>query len=391
MPSEKVKRRICVVTGSRAEYGRVKTLLEAVVEHPLLDLILVVTGAHLLSKYGESVKEIERDGFHVDERVYLIIEGEIPVTMAESVGFGIIKLATVYDNHQPDIVVAPTDRFETLSAAIAAAMMNIHIAHIQGGEVTGTIDESVRHAITKFAHIHFPATEASRERIIRMGEDPCYVFNVGCPGTDLLLAVEPGDKAELLMGPEVKPKDGRVYDPAQPYLLVVQHPVTTEFGHGYEQIQETVYAIREIGLPTIMLWPNPDAGHEDLAAGIRHWVLRRGGDDLFLYRNFSNETFVRLMYHAACMVGNSSAGIRESCYFGLPTVNVGSRQKNRERSRNVIDVWYDRHEIAQAIRHQLSNGRYPPEAVYGEAGAGKRMAEILATIELPPIQKQISY
>jgi UDP-hydrolysing UDP-N-acetyl-D-glucosamine 2-epimerase len=391
MDSDSARRRICVVTGSRAEYGRVKTLLTAIEEHPSLELNLIVTGAHLLSKYGESVKEIERDGFQIDERVHLIVEGEVPVTMAKSVGLAIMELATVYDNYRPDIVVAPTDRFETLATAIAAAMMNTHIAHIQGGEVTGTIDESTRHAITKFAHIHFPATEASKERIIRMGEDPRYVFNVGCPGTDLLLAIEPGDKASLLNNSELKPKDGRVYDPDQPYILFVQHPVTTEFGHGYEQIQETVYALQEIDLPTIMLWPNPDAGHEEISAGIRHWILSHSTDKLFSYRNFSNETFVRLMNHAACMVGNSSAGIRESCYFGLPVVNIGSRQKGRERGKNVMDVWYDRREIVQAIRSQLNYGRYPVEPVYGEAGAGKRMAEILATVQLPPIQKQITY
>jgi len=172
---------------------------------------------------------------------------------------------------------------------------------------------------------------------------------------------------------------------------VVQHPVTTEFGRGYEQIQETLFALREINLPVIMLWPNPDAGHDEVSSGIRHFILERGGDHLFLYRNFSNETFVRLMYHAACMVGNSSAGIRESCYFGLPVVNIGSRQKDRERGKNVVDVWYDRKEIFEAVRKQLKKNRYPVEPVYGKAGAGKRMADILATIQLPPIQKRIYY
>lgn len=385
------KRKICVVTGSRAEYGRVKSVLQAIQEHPDLELILVVTGAHLLRKYGESVLEIERDGFPIAEKVYLIVEGENPLTMTKSTGLGIIELATVYDKYKPDIVVVPTDRFETLSAAIAAAFMNITLVHIQGGEASGTIDESIRHAITKFTNVHFPATEQSRERLIRMGEDPATVFNVGCPATDLLLRVDPGTREELFNHPDIIPMDGRALDPARPYLLVVQHPVTTEFGQGYEQVQETLFAVREAGLQSIMLWPNPDAGSDEISLGIRRFLLYHGQGNLFLYRNFSNELFIRLMYHAACMVGNSSAGIREACYFGLPVVNVGSRQNNRERGSNVMDVWYDRQQIYQAIQKQLAVRRCPVEMIYGDGTAGKQIADILTRIPLNGTQKRICY
>jgi len=387
----KEKRKVCVVTGSRAEYGRVKSILEAIQEHPGLELILVVTGAHLLRKYGESVLEIEKDGFPIAEKVYLIVEGENPLTMTKSTGLGIIELATVYDKYRPDIVVVPTDRFETLSAAIAAAFMNITLVHIQGGETSGTIDESIRHAITKFTNVHFPATEQSRQRLIRMGEDPATVFNVGCPATDLLVRVDPGTREELFKHPDVVPMDGRILHPDRPYLLVVQHPVTTEFGKGYEQIQETLFAVRETGLQSIMLWPNPDAGSDEISLGIRRFILHHGQENLFLYRNFSNELFIRLMYHAACMVGNSSAGIREACYFGVPVVNIGSRQNNRERGSNVMDVWYERKKICEAIQRQLAVGRYPVEMIYGDGTAGRQIAEILSRIPLDGTQKRISY
>lgn len=384
-------RKVCVITGNRAEYSRVKSVMWAVQDHPELALQVVVTGAHLLRRYGESVKEIERDGFQIDARVHLIIEGENPATMAKSTGLGIIEIATWLENLRPDVVVAPTDRFETLSTAVAAVLMNLPVAHIQGGEVSGSIDESIRHAITKLAHCHFPATEKSRERIIRMGEDPSTVFNVGCPATDLVVRVAPGTQTELFQHPEVRPKEERVLDPEAPTLLVVQHPVTTEYGSGFQQIQETLAALKALGMQVVMFWPNVDAGSQDIVVGIRRFLLHERMERLFLYRHFSNEVFVRLMQHAVCMVGNSSAGIRETCYLGTPVVNIGTRQQDRERGHNVIDVPYDRQAIQRAIEAQVAHGKYAADPVYGDGTAGRQIADILARVDLKRIQKKLAY
>lgn len=382
-------RRVCVVTGNRAEYTRVKTAMRAINEHPDLELILIVTGSHLLRKYGMTVEEIERDGFKIDEKVYLIVEGENPVTMAKSTGLGIIELATVFNNYKPDIVIAPTDRFETLPVAIASAYMNIPLAHIQGGELSGNIDESVRHSITKFANIHFPATERSRQILITMGEDPNYVFNVGCPATDLLLETPKLTAREILEILNVKTK---TLDPDRKFLLVVQHPVTSEYGSGYAQIQETLHALRHFkDYQILMTWPNVDAGSEDIVVGIRRFLMEYGEDRFFTYRHFRSDIFVNLMCHCECMLGNSSAGIREACYFGVPVVNIGTRQQFRERGKNVIDVIYDREQIRAAIDKQLKNGRYQVEMLYGDGNAGKKIANILATIKLSTVQKKFFY
>lgn len=385
------KKRICVVTGNRAEYSRAKTAMKAIEEHPDMELILIVTGAHLLDKYGATFQEIEADGFNINEKVYLIVEGENPITMTKSVGLGIIELATIFNNYKPDIVIAPTDRFETLSVAISSALMNIVLAHIQGGEVTGTIDESIRHAITKFAHIHFAATEKSRERIIKMGEDAKFVFNVGCPAIDLLLKVDSGTKKELFNRKELIPKDGRSLDPESPFLLVVQHPVTTEFEDSFRQIQETLYAIEALKLQTIMLWPNADAGSDEIVKGVRRFLLNHDMKNLFLYKHFPTDTFVKLMMHCSAMMGNSSSGIRETCYLGTPVVNIGTRQQDRERGRNVVNVSYNREEITDVIKRQIQAGKYPKDYLYGDGSAGEKIAEILAGCEVKSVQKKIQY
>lgn len=381
-------RRICVVTGNRAEYSRVKTVMREIKKRPDLDLILVVTGSHLLRKYGMTIHEIERDGFHVDEKVYLIVEGENPVTMAKSTGLGIIELATVFNNYKPDFVIAPTDRFETLPVAITSAYMNIPLVHIQGGEISGTIDESIRHAITKFAHLHFPATERSRKIIIRMGEPEDTVFNVGCPATDLLLESPVMNRQGVLSVEEIKSEG---LDPTKPYLLVVQHPVTTEYGKGYAQIEQTLQALKDINIQTLMTWPNADAGSEDMVTAIRRFFMYHKMDNIFIYRHFSNDVFINLMRNAVCMVGNSSAGIREACYFGTPVVNIGTRQQGRERAGNVMDVDYDSNSIKTSIEKQLATGRYPIEKIYGNGDAGRKIAHILSTIDIKSIQKKISY
>jgi len=267
--------------------------------------------------------------------------------------------------------------------------MNIPVAHTMGGEVSGTIDESIRHAVTKFAHIHFPASKEAKERIIRLGERAQDVYMVGCPRIDLVAEIKAAQEVELddhLFDLGV----GERFDLSKPFLLVSQHPVTTEYGTGEKQITETLEAVRDVGLPAIVLWPNADAGSEDISRGIRKWREKRLDQNMHFFKNLPTATYIRLMRRTACLVGNSSSGIRDGAYIGTPVVNIGSRQDMRERGSNVVDAVNERAVIRDAISRQLKHGVYASEPIYGDGHAGTRIADILATCEVQ-IQKRIAY
>ena len=312
------------------------------------------------------------------------------MTRAKSTGLGLLEQPTLFELLKPDVVITVGDRFETMATAVAGAYMNIPLAHTMGGEVTGTIDESIRHAITKLAHIHFPANTQAAERIVRLGEDPSSVHVVGCPRMDLVAEVTAnasvGMDADWL---EREGVGGHLHID-QKYLLVSQHPVTTEYGQAEQQITETLLALKELAMPTIMLWPNVDAGSEDIARGMRKFREHHRLDFIRFYKNFPVETYLRLMKSTACLVGNSSSSIREGAFLGTPAVNVGSRQDGRERGSNVIDAPHDRHAIAEAIRRQVAHGPYPSAHIYGDGKSGVRIAEVLARTPLH-VQKRISY
>jgi UDP-hydrolysing UDP-N-acetyl-D-glucosamine 2-epimerase len=381
-------RKVCVVVGSRANYSSIKSAMRAVEAHPDLRLQLVVGASALLDRYGTVLDLIERDGFKPDERVFMLIEGETPSTMAKSTGLGLLALPTAFERLEPDIVITVGDRFETMATALAATYMNIPLAHTMGGEVSGNIDESIRHAVTKFAHMHFPACTDAAERIIRMGEDPESVHVVGCPRMDLVAEVlaRPGDGLSELFELGV----GGRFSLDERFLIVSQHPVTTEYGDGKRQITETLAAVQELDVPAIVLWPNADAGSEHIAAGIRAWREHNDDSRLHFFKNLPTADYVRLMAKTACLVGNSSSAIREGAFIGTPAVNIGPRQEGRQRGSNVVDVGYDRDETAAAVRAQLEHGPYEPEPIYGDGHAGERIAEILATRPLS-IHKRISY
>ena len=383
-------RKVCVVVASRANYSSIKSVMRAVKAHPALKLQLIVGASALLDRFGSVVNIIEADGFHADARVNMIVEGETPLTMAKSTGLGLLELPTIFDMLRPDVVISVGDRFETMATAVSAAYMNIPLAHTMGGEVTGTIDESIRHAITKLAHIHFPANELAARRIIRMGEDPATVHAVGCPRIDLVADIARANGNGRDRCWVEREGVGGDIDLDEPFLLVSQHPVTTEYGQGERQIGQTLAALQELRMPTIMLWPNVDAGSDDLAQGIRKFRERHDHDYIRFYKNFPVETYVRLMMSAACLIGNSSAPIREGALLGVPSVNIGTRQMGRQRGSNVVDVCHDRRAIVDAVRAQIDHGRYPPESIYGDGHAGERIAGILADASIR-IQKRITY
>ena len=378
-----------MVIGSRANYSSIKAGMRAIRNHPDLELQLIVGASAVLDRYGSVVDVIERDGFIPDARINIIVEGETPATMAKSTGLGLLELPTLFELFEPDVVVIVGDRFETMAPAVAAAYMNIPLAHTMGGEVSGTIDESIRHAVTKLAHLHFPANQAAADRIVRMGEDPDTVHVVGCPRLDLVDEVVSAGNFVNDGWLEREGVGGEI-DLAKPFLLVSQHPVTTEFGAGESQIDETLCAVRALDIQAIVLWPNVDAGSEDIARGMRKFREHYDPQGVRFYKNFPVEIFVGLMKRAACLVGNSSAFIREGAFLGAPAVNVGSRQMGRDRGRNVIDVSYNHEAITVAIRQQVKHGSYPSDHLYGDGQAGPRLADILATASIR-VQKRITY
>lgn len=375
-------KRVCVVIGSRANYSSIKSALKAMDMRDDVELRIVVAASALLDRFGDITPVLEKDGFTISDRVHLLVEGDTPSTMAQSAGLGILLLTPVLSRLAPDFVLTVGDRFETISTTIAAAYLNIRIIHTMGGEVSGNIDEHVRHAVTKFAHIHFPATARAHKTLIRLGEDPTHVFLVGCPRIDIALEAQRVDLPTNLFEEGV----GEVIDLERPFLIVAQHPVTSEYGDSEEQITKTLEATRDVGLPTIVLWPNADAGSADLARGLRKWREKGLDHSMHFFKNLDPSTYLHLLGRTACLIGNSSSGLREGAFLGTPVVNIGSRQTGRERAENVLDVDYSRSEIQRAVRHQLIHGKYARSTLYGEGDAGTKIAEIVSS--LPPISIQ---
>ncbi|MEM8970662.1 MAG: UDP-N-acetylglucosamine 2-epimerase [Pseudomonadota bacterium] len=383
-----MSKKICVVVNSRANYGRIKSFMRAVQEHPELELQLIVGASALLFRFGNVIDNIRLDGFEPTAIVYSIVEGENLTTMAKSTGLGIIELASLFEQMQPDFVLTVADRFETLATAVAASYMNIPVVHTQGGEVSGSIDESVRHAITKLSHIHFPATEKARDILLRMGEDPNSVYVTGCPAMDILA------ESDLTLSPDLFEKNlgvGEVIDPGVPYVVVLQHPVTTEFGEGADQINHTLVAVNQLKMQAVWLWPNVDAGSDSISKQLRTFHEHNPSAPISFHRNFSVEDYARLINNAACVIGNSSSGIRECAFLGIPAVNIGSRQALRETGPNVLHAPYDSDEIYQTVQKQLQSERFKRSNLFGNGTAGKQMADVLAATSDVSLQKRLWY
>lgn len=384
-----MRRNVCVVVTARPSYSRIKTALKAIQEHPDLNLQLVVAASALLERYGNAAQYIEDDGFTIAARVYMVLEGENLAAMPKTTGLGILELSTIFDNLHPHVVVTVADRYETLATAVAASYMNIPVAHVQGGEVTGSIDEKVRHAVTKLADLHFVATEKAAERVRRMGECPDSVFVTGCPSIDLASSIlsDPSlnfDPFQRYGGV------GPTLDLSNGYLVVMQHPVTTQYEQARKHVTETLKAVHEVGMPTLWFWPNVDAGSDGTSGGIRSFRERAQPTNIHFFKNMMPTDFLRLLYNSSALIGNSSVGIRECSFLGVPVVNIGSRQSGRDRGRNVSDIGHEQNQIFDLIKRQVANGRYPSDPIYGRGKAGSCIAKHLAEAPLK-IEKQLTY
>ena len=383
-------KKICVVITARPSYSRIKSLLTAVHENPNLELQLILGASALLERYGSVIDTIKADGFKPNEIIHMVIEGGDLSTSAKSTGLGIIELSTAFNNLKPDIVLTVADRFETIATAIAASYSNIPLAHVQGGEISGSIDEKVRHAVSKLSDIHFVATEKSKERLIKMGESIDSVFLTGCPSIDIVKTV-----VENSLFKEFNPFDsyggvGNKFDPKCEYLVVLQHPVTTEYSDTNYQIEQTLSAIQQLNQPTFWFWPNVDAGSDKISKSIRTYRENKKLENVYFLKNVSPEDFIKLLINSKCLIGNSSAGIRECSYIGTPVVNIGNRQIGREKGLNVIDSGYKSTQILQSIERQLSIGKYPQDNLYGYGSAGLNISKLLEE-KSPSINKQLSY
>jgi UDP-hydrolysing UDP-N-acetyl-D-glucosamine 2-epimerase len=375
------KRKICAVVTARPSYSRIKTALKAIQEHPNLELQLVVAGSALLGRYGNAVNVIEKDGFKIDEKVFMVLEGESPMAMAKTTGLGVMELSNVFYNLKPDAVITIADRFETIATSIAAAYQNIPLVHIQGGEVTGNIDEKVRHANTKLADLHLVASEDARDRVIKLGEDEAYVINTGCPSIDI--AKEVLNSKNYDFNPIEKYGGvGADIDISNGYLVVMHHPETSRYKFAREDVLATLKAIHELNIPTFWFWPNVDAGSDGTSNGIRYYRENFNPTNIRFYKNMEPTDFLHLLKNSDCLVGNSSVGIRECSFIGVPTVNIGTRQNRRQRGKNVIDAPYNKEAIKEAIQERISKKGMLSENIYGNGDSGVKIAETLANIEL---------
>lgn len=384
------KRKIAVVVTARPSYSRIKTALKAIKEHPGLELQLIIAASALLDRYGSAVNYIEKDGFEIAAKVFNVLEGENLTAAAKTTGIGILELSTVFDNLKPDVVVTVADRFETMATAISASYMNIPLAHVQGGEVTGNIDEKVRHAITKLSDYHFVASEDALKRVIKLGENPQMVFNTGCPSIDLAKEIIESPAATNFNPFDHYKGVGKELDLSNGYLVVMQHPVTTEYNQSRKHIEETLQALKEMNMPTLWFWPNVDAGSDGTSKGIRAFREFDNSANFHFFKNMEPHHFLMLLKNAKCLIGNSSVGIRECAYIGVPVVNIGTRQAGRERGKNVVDCDYNKQHIVDSINYHLKNGSYGIDELYGKGDSGKHIANLLATLPLA-FDKKITY
>lgn len=382
-----MKRKIAVITGTRADYGIYYSVLKAIENHSELDLSLIVCGMHLSPEFGLTVEEIESDGFFIADKIETILSSDTGASMAKSIGITLMGITQTLERIKPDVLLVLGDRGEMMAGALAAIHMNIPVAHIHGGEVTGTVDESIRHSITKLSHIHLPATEDSKERILKMGEKEKDIYVVGAPGIDYIKNTQYLSREELLK--RFNLKDDKLF-------IMTQHPVTTERDEVEWQVRQTFEALVECGIQTIVSYPNSDNGGREIIKVIEEY---RSKYDLFkVFRNLSQVEYLSILNVADAMIGNSSSGIIEAPSFKLPVINIGTRQDGRLRAVNVIDVGYTKEEILSGINKALYEGEYNEKLAscinpYGNGDAGEKIADILCKIEINKelIQKRITY
>ena len=385
------KRIVAVFTGNRAEYGLQYPILRAIAAHPDLEYRLIVSGAHLDSNFGQTLKEISDDGFTIHAEVKIDLESDTLYATAQAIGSGVVSMSRALADIKPDILVVYADRFEGFAAVIAGTQMNVPTAHVEGGDITegGALDDSVRHAMTKLSHLHFTTNQQASNRVMAMGEEPWRVHTVGFPAIDLIQDgnfAQPADVVARL-----------ALDIKKPIVLFTQHSVTTEFNQAAEQLMPALKALERLameGVQVVATYPNNDAGGRRIIAALEAWAAQKI-PNIQIQRSLG-----RWLYHGVLAIarlpegrvvcaGNSSSGIKETPAFGCPAVNIGSRQLGRLRAENVIDTGYAADEIEAALRRCLNDNEFRSACSkvrnpYGIGDAGQKVADVLATVDLSP-------
>lgn len=370
-------RKIFIITERRADYSRFQPILDIIKDDPELEYDLVVTGLHLKHENGYTINEIKEDGFKIFSTFEMFLEEEDSGGAMVRAYAEAVKMVTYeLEKSKPDLILSGFDIAANAAVTLAGAHMNIPVAHIQGGEVTGTIDESIRHAMSKFAHYHFAANKDACDRLIKMGEVPERVFNVGCPSIDAILNVKKSiDVAQR-------------FNLSEPYFLVIQHPVTSEFNNSNEQIKITLEAIEKTGINALIILPNNDAGYSSIVQKIKNSNVKS-------VETLSIDDYVNLLRNSNGLIGNSSSGIHEAASFNIPVINIGTRQQGRLRPDNVIDTNHDVEEIIQAINRcqEIKNEDITFDNPYGDGKSSVRIVELLKSIDIGNeiIQKRITY
>jgi UDP-hydrolysing UDP-N-acetyl-D-glucosamine 2-epimerase len=350
-----------------------------------VELHIVLGGVAISPRFVSSrfnLKEIlKKEGHKNIHEVHINMEGDDLVVKAKTVGIGIIEFSSIFYYIKPDLVVVRGDRFEMLAAAVAAANMNITLAHIEGGDVSGTIDESIRHSITKLSHYHFATNEKSKERIIRMGENKERTFNFGSPDVEVVKKISksilPVKKVKL-----EKVGSGSEFDENKNFLMVMYHPVTSELDLISKNVRNLIEVIHEMGVQTLWFWPNYDAGAEKISHELRKFKDMTEDHKIKFLRYLPPHEFLSLLSKTKCFIGNSSSGIKECSYLGIPVVDIGSRQNGRLKPKNVINCGNEKQEIKEAIEKQIKKGRCESLNIYDCDGTSKKICKVLASCNL---------
>ncbi len=374
------KKNITVVITNRASYGRIKPILFELKDHKNINLQIIAGGSLLLYQFGNAVEIIEKDGFKIHKKLNFNIAGYDLLSQSKSTGLAVIEISNALNELNSDAVITFADRFETIATAIASSYMNIFLVHIQGGEISGNIDDKVRNSISNLADFHFPSTKKSQKRLINMGIDKNKIAMYGCPSIDLI-------KNNDLNLPLNKKYGGTGDDInwSQPFILILQHPVTTSYGDGYNQMKNLLESMKVFNIQKIVLWPNIDAGSNDISKAIREFKETFKYDGFHFFRNFAPEDFLKLLKHCICAVGNSSSFLREGSYLGTPVVLIGDRQRNRERAKNVIEIKNSKKEIIKAVKKQLKKSKYKVSKIYGDGKSAKKIVQKIVKLKFKKI------
>lgn len=372
---------LVVCLTSRGNYARLGTVLRELDSDDNFDIDIIVAGASMLRRYGTLSDLIREDGLEPTREFYNVIDGGNPVASAKTTGLSMMEFSNVLDELNPDGVITVADRYETMSITLAATYLNIPVVHTQGGEITGSIDERVRHATTKLADYHLVATERSVDVVRQLGEEPDRIFDTGCPSIDLVKDIAE-DRQDGYDPQNDYDGVGATVDVDEEYIIVQYHPVPTEYQNEYEKIWELIEAVDGLDIQAFWFWPNMDAGTDKVSKAIREYRDQREPDDIRFYINMRPRDYLTTVNNASCIVGNSSVGIRECSYLGQPSVNIGNRQNNRERADNVLDIKCETRAIRDAIESQLDAGSYARSTLYGEGDAGVQIREILKELTL---------